>query len=135
MHRTRHALAALALLVGAGWGLSACGEDTSPVCDDADQLRSSLAGLQDINIQQGMAAQLQTQLRQLQSDLDQLAGDASSELSDEVTAVKEAASTLRASVGAAVDNPSAAALGQVSTDLSGLVTAIGDLSDALAGTC
>lgn len=135
MHGTRQHLAALALLVGSAWGLSACGEDASPVCEDADELRSSLAGLQDIKIQQGMADQLQTQLQQVQTDLDQLAGDASNELSDEVTAVKEAASTLRASVGAAVDSPSAAALGQVSTDLSGLVTAIGDLSDALAGTC
>jgi methyl-accepting chemotaxis protein len=126
---------AVVLVLGVATGAAACGGDTPQVCADVDALKSDLSQLKDVQIQAGALAEMSTDLDQVESDLGDLADSAASQYDTEVDAVRSATTALRDSVEAAVQDPSGAALTQVSSDLGAFSTAVGDLGDALASTC
>lgn len=134
MNRTPKTVTALLLLAVATAGLSACAEDPA-ICQDVDELRSDFDDLKDIQIEAGALSELATDVDEIEADVKQLVDDASTEFGTEVDAVKAATEALRAGIDGATTDPSADALVQVSDGVAALTTAVGDLSDAVSGTC
>ena len=109
--------------------------DPAAVCDDVDELRTSLAGLGDVSIDAGALATFQDQLDQVRSDVSTLINDAQDEYADEVDAVDQAVSDLTTTVRTAVDSPSAASLSAVRTARRVLTTSVSALGMAVQDTC
>jgi hypothetical protein len=135
MHRTRHALASTLLLGAMSLGLSACGQDTPAICDDVDQLRSSVAKLKDIPLDQGALSELSSRLKTIQSDARRLQSDASKQFAGEVAAVRKAGDALGAAIDQAMASPSVATITALRPQLTALGTALGNLTDAVNSTC
>jgi hypothetical protein len=100
-----------------------------------DALRASIEDVRDIDLGNDTLSTLSGEIQDIEADFDQLADDASDELSDELDAVEEAAAPLRTSIDAATADPTAESLAQVATDVQAFAAAIGDLGDAVSGTC
>jgi len=116
--------------------LVACSTEDPAVCSSADDLRSSVDSLKDIDItSSGAVADLQAALTKIGDDLKQLKADATSEFDDEVTAAQTAFRSLSTSVDSAKADPSAATLAAVGSALSGFVTDLGTLTDDVKATC
>ena len=127
-------VAAVVLALGMATGVSACGGEPA-VCADADALRADLDDLQTIELQPGSLADLSAALDEVEGDVDQLVASAGSEYDDEVDAVQSATQALAASVDSAAQAPSGAAITQISADLGAFSTAVGDLREAVSGSC
>jgi hypothetical protein len=135
MNRTRHALASTVLLGAMALGLSSCGQDTPAICDDVDQLRSSVTHLKDIQIDQGALSELSSRLKTIQTDARRLQAEASKQFSGEVAAVKKAGDALATAIDQAMANPSVATLTALRPQVTALGTALGNLTDAVSSTC
>jgi hypothetical protein len=126
-------LLASGLLVGA-LGLSGCGS-TPAVCTDVDSLKSSVSALTDVKIQQGALTELQNKFAAVKKDFTQLKSDAKSQFGSEINAVTSAATAFKASLDAAIANPSATTLAAVSAAFQPLKTALTNLESAVKKTC
>ena len=94
--------------------LVACSSEDPAVCSSADDLRSSVDSLKDIDVtSSGAVGELQSGLTKIGDDLKKLKADASSEFDDEVTAAQTAFRSVSSSVDAAKAEPSAATLAAV----------------------
>ena len=135
---SRRLAGTLLTLALSGSLLTACGDgnEESAVCDDVDALRASISSLKSVDIREGdTVSDLTDRLDQIMTDVEKLVDDATSEFAPEIDAVKSDTDTLRASVDAAVAEPTAAALSTVADDVRGLGAAFKDLQQAVADTC
>lgn len=133
MRRNRPA-AAVVLTLGLWVGTSACGGDPE-VCAAVEALRADLDDLRAIDIQPGALADFSAALDEAGADVDRLVEDATSEYESEIATVRTAALALRDSVGTATQEPSGAAVTQVSADFRAFTTAVDGLRDAVTDTC
>jgi hypothetical protein len=133
MSLNNHAVAVV-LALGMSVGVSACGGEPE-VCDDVDALRADLDDLTTIEIQPGSLADFSAALDEVDADVDQLVESAEAEYESEIDAIQSATQALTTSVEAATQAPSGPAITQVSADFGAFSTAVGNLRDAVSGTC
>ncbi len=125
-------LASLAL----GASLAACSEDEPAVCSSADQLRSSVDSVQDIELDSSAAiGDLQSGLSSIGDDLAEVKSDAPAEFSTEVDAVEGSYANLTSSVKDAKASASAETLAATGKALSTLGTDVQKLVDDVQSTC
>jgi hypothetical protein len=125
-----------AVIVITATGLTACGgNDTPAVCADVQALKSSVAKVADVKLDQGALETLRTDLAAVQSDLTELKSSAASQYSGEVDAVDQDTASLRTKLQAAVDAPSAQTVSAVGAAVRALGTSLTALKDAVASTC
>jgi len=130
----RRTAASLLCLVGLSTGITACGGQ-SAVCDDIDSINASVQNLKDAKIGENGLSVLRTELPKIRSELTQLSADASAQYSSQIDAIEARARTLRSSIASASGAPSADAMAKVADDVRAFGSAVGDLSDAAAGSC
>lgn len=118
-------------------GVAACGgADADPAyCQDRTALEQSLRDLGDVDLQAGGLDALTDQLRAVQRDADQLASSARDEFAPQASALRAATARLEDSVRATVADPTADRISATAADASDVVTAFGDLSDAIGSRC
>jgi hypothetical protein len=134
MTRTRCAASLLALLAASS-GLTACSADDPAVCDDVDALSASMSHLRDAQIGENALSVVSTELSQMTTEVKQLADDASEQYAKEIDAVRTQVNALESGVRSATQQPTAAALAQVSDGIKGVGTAVDNLVDSVQGTC
>ena len=110
-------------------------DDRAEVCTAVDSLKTSIADLTDVTIDQDTLTTLQDTFDEVQSDLREVKEDAGSEFGDEVDAVDQAASAVRQSLQDAAATPSAASVMAVGTAIGNLGASLSALEDALTTTC
>ena len=116
--------------------LVACGDDTPAVCGSANQLKSSVEEVKDIDVTDTNGIdELKSQLETIDGDLDQLTNDAKQEFSSQVDAVTTTFEALKASVQAATENPSAETLAAAATAWSAFSTSVKTLISDVQSTC
>jgi len=117
-------------------GTSASGTSSSAaVCDSADDLRTSLAALGDVDVVSQGTDALQQAFATVRTDLSDLGDQARGQFSGEVTAAEAAADDVQEALDAALAAPSAQTLGAAATAVGGLVTDAGALVTAVTSTC
>ena len=134
MTSPRRAAASLVCLVLLSPGISAC-SGQSAVCDDLDSINASIQNLKDAKLGENGLTVVRTELSKIGSDLKQLRADASAQYASQIDAVEARARALRPSITAAAADPSAESLAQVRAGLRAFGSAVGDLSDAVSGSC
>jgi hypothetical protein len=135
MTRAARLVPTLLAVVIAASGLTACGGDKPPVCDDVDALQSSVDNLKDVQVSENGLNALSSDLTQIKGDLQQLTTDAKAEFGDDVSKVDSAVKGLQSSVTAAKSAPSASSLSAVGTAVKGVQSSLSALQDAVSGTC
>ena len=116
--------------------LVACGDDTPAVCGSANQLKSSVEEVKDIDVTETNGIdELKSQLETIDGDLDQLTNDAKQEFSSQVDAVTTTFEALKASVQAATADPSADTLAAAATAWSAFSTSVKTLISDVQSTC
>ena len=116
--------------------LVACGDDTPAVCASADQLKSSVDKVKDIDVMETNGIdELTSQLETIDGDLDQLTNDAKSEFSSQVDSVAATFEALMTSVQAATTDPSADTLAAAATAWSAFSTSVKTLISDVQSTC
>jgi len=121
--------AALAVLAGG------CSTDQAPVCDSLAAVQTSIDHVRDANVSENGLSQLKTDLSQLKSELLSLRTDGQQQFPGQIEAVRAAADQLSASIATARATPDVATLASVRTSMSGLQNSVGQLADAMSGTC
>ena len=117
------ALAAAALLLAAG-----CGGEESAVCDDLENVQSSIQDVRDVELEEGALEELRQTAADIDADLQAAQADAEAELGDEIDA-------LRTAVQALVDEAEAAAATGLSGDsVQALSAAISDVRASFQST-
>jgi hypothetical protein len=123
-----------------GLALAACGSDDDPsaatttapaddACADAEDLRTSIAGLQDVDISEEGTNGLEAAVSAVQADLTALGESASAELEPEVDAVRGSLQELETAVtnlGSEGASQVLEAVAAVATSSSELLAALGD---------
>ncbi len=134
---TRRLAGTLVALAFTGPFLTACGgEEQSAVCDDVDDLRTSVTSLEAFNVyDSNVLSDLSVVLDQIRTQVRQLAEDASSEYDAETQVVQSSIDELETSTQAAVAAPTAAALGTLADDVKVFTAAVKDLRTAVGDTC
>ena len=113
---------------------SAAAPSTPDVCASADQLRTSLEGLGDVQVRDG-TADLEQSWSTVQDDWAQFAEDARAQHADRVDEVKTAADAVGEALTAAEDDPSVATLTGAGAAVSAFVSQAGALLDEVGSTC
>ena len=117
------ALAAATLLLAAG-----CGGEESAVCDDLENVQSSIQDVRDVELEEGALEELRQTAADIDADLQAAQADAEAELGDEIDA-------LRTAVQALVDEAEAAAATGLSGDsVQALSAAISDVRASFQST-
>jgi hypothetical protein len=126
-----------------GWALAAltaptlvsCGPDTPAVCEQAEELRTAVQNVKDVNVSENGLAALTSTLDQVMVEFEQFRTEAGNQFKPQIDAVKVAADQVRVSLADARAEPTAATLGAVRTSLGALQTAGQGLRDTVAATC
>ena len=137
---------AAVLTVVVGMGLTSCSSDgdsgtaaatsTSPdVCDSADDLRTSLAGLRDVQVVQQGTAALEQAWATVQDAWAQFADAARAEYGDQVDSVQDEADAVGEAVDAAQGTPSADTLGTAAAAVRVFLQDADALVDDTRSTC
>jgi hypothetical protein len=124
----------LAVVVTAS-GLTACGSDQPPICDDVETLQSSVDNLKDVQVSENGLNALSAELSQVQQDVRQLVTNAKAEFGDEASTVESAVQSLQSSVDSAKSEPNATTLSAVGTAVQGVDGSLSAMQDAVSGTC
>jgi TolA-binding protein len=133
---TRKLALAAATVVMLSASLVACGDDTPAVCGSANQLKSSVEEVKDIDVTDTNGIdELKSQLETIDGDLDQLTNDAKSEFSSQVDSVTTTFEALKVSVQAATSDPSADTLAAAATAWSAFSTSVKTLISDVQSTC
>jgi hypothetical protein len=136
MNTGRLASTLLAVAVAAG-GLTACGGsgDEAAVCGDVDELQSAVQNVEDIQLSETGLNALSSTVAQVGQAFQQLKANAAGEFSDEMSQVDASVTSLKSSVTAAQDDPTASTRSAVRTAADGVDSSVTALKDAVAGTC
>ncbi|HEX5016714.1 MAG TPA: hypothetical protein VFX15_03915 [Actinomycetes bacterium] len=134
--KTSVANAVIAVLLGAS--LVACSnDDKSPVCTSADDLKTAVADLNNIDFTapNGAAKDLKDNLRTVQSDWEKLKSDAKSKFSSQIDAVDNAFASLKTSIQTAVADPTAANLAAIRAAAPSFESSVQELVRDVKSTC
>lgn len=105
------------------------------VCSSFDDLKASVADLQDVKVGDDGLSQLRSSLVGVKEDLQQVMSDAEEQFKPEITAVSSSVDDLQTSLKAAQSDPTAATFGPVATAVGGLVSGIAALEQAVSSAC
>jgi hypothetical protein len=105
------------------------------VCSDADSLKSSISALGEVQFEKGALPELKDKWKTVTQDFSKLESSAKSEFGSELGAVRSATTSFKASLDAAVANPTATTLAAARAALQPLKTALSNLSSAIEKTC
>ena len=128
------AAVAATLLVGSV--LVGCSNDKPAVCDDVNNLKTSVEDIKSIDVTSpGAVSDLESGLTAIKSDVAAVKTDAKSQYATQVDAVDSAFTTLTTSVDAAKADPSATTFAAVTAAAGTLTTAVQKLADDVNSTC
>ena len=138
--------AATVVTVVVGLGLASCssGSDSETaaatssgpaVCASADDLRTSLSALQDVQVVEDGVDALAAAWTAVEEAWAQFADDARAEYGDQVDGVQAAADGVESALDSAQDNPSAATLGTAAAAVGVFRQDAGALVDEVRSTC
>jgi hypothetical protein len=138
--------AAAVVTVVVGVGLASCSSGSNSetaaatssgpaVCASADDLRTSLSALQDVQVVQDGTDALDEAWTTVRSDWSQLADDARNQYAEQVDGVQADADTVQAAVDQARAAPSAQTLGNAASAVTVFLQDAGALVDEVRSTC
>jgi hypothetical protein len=137
--RVLGALAAVATLAVGGCSSSddssSDGSSSAELCSSADDLRSSLSDMGDVQVAADGTDALRQAFTEVGDDVARLADDAQDQFSDQVSGVESATADVAAAIRSLGSDPSAAALGTVGTAVQALVQDAGVLVDDVSSSC
>jgi hypothetical protein len=110
-------------------------EPTADVCDSADELRSSLSGLEDVDVLAGGTDALQAAWDDVQADWERFAADAGDEFADQVDGVQADADAVRAAVDSLQEGASVAVVADAATAVGAFLSGADALVDEVSSTC
>ena len=125
------ATGAAAVLVGCSSG----GTQPSDFCKSVDSLTAAVSQINQSYLSKATISAVETSLATVSAAVKNVSKTAESEFTDEVDAVKAAATDLDKTVAAAVDQPVPANMAAARTSMSDLTTAVNDLSKSTSESC
>lgn len=125
------ATGAAAVLVGCTSG----GAQPSDFCKSVDSLAAAVSQINQSYLSKATISAVETSLATVSAAVKNVSMTAESEFTDEVDAVKAAATGLDKTVAAAVDQPVPANMAAARTSMSELTTAVNDLSKSTSESC
>jgi hypothetical protein len=131
----RWALLPAAALVLSGLA-AGCSSSSKPAyCTDADQLKTSVQDLGNVNINVHDLSSVNTAVNKVQADATTFASDAKSAYPSQTTALKNSLSSLETAVKSAMGQPSVTTVAAVVSSVTQVKTAADNLQTAAKGTC
>jgi hypothetical protein len=117
-------------------GLAAgCSSSKPAYCTDADQLKTSVQDLGNVNIDVHDLSSVDTAVSKVQADAEKFAADAKSAYPSQTTALKTSLSSLETAVKSAMGQPSVTTVAAVVSSVTQVKTAADNLQTAAKGTC
>jgi hypothetical protein len=136
-HSTRRWLllqAAVLILVLSGLA-AGCSSSKPAYCTDADQLKTSVQNLGNVDVAKNGLDSLKTALSSVRTSANAFATDAKSEFAPQTTALKNSLSSLDTAIKSVVGQPSAATVAAIGPAVSQVKTSASDLENAASGKC
>jgi hypothetical protein len=130
----RWALLPAAALVLSGLA-AGCSSSKPAYCTDADQLKTSVQDLGNVNINVHDLSSVNTAVSKVQADATTFASDAKSAYPSQTTALKTSLSSLETAVKSAMAQPSLTTVAAVVSSVTQVKTAADNLQTAAKGTC
>lgn len=132
----RNSLALTLASVAVCASVVSCGEDTPAVCGSVNDLKTSVANVQKIDVTaSGAINDLKAGLSAIQSDLAQVKADATSQFGSQLSTVESSYEALRTSVQSVQSGASAATLAEAGAALSTFGTDVQKLISDIQTTC
>ena len=117
-------------------GLAAgCSSSKPAYCTDADQLKTSVQNLGNVNVAQNGLSSLQTALTSVQTSAKTLATDAKSTFAPQITALQNSLSGLETAITSAKGQPPVTAAAAVAPSVTLVKTSASALQSAVSGKC
>ena len=116
-------------------GCQAGGAQPSDFCKSVDSLAAAVSQINQSYLSKATISAVETSLATVSAAVKNVSMTAESEFTDEVDAVKAAATGLDKTVAAAVDQPVPANMAAARTSMSELTTAVNDLSKSTSESC
>jgi len=128
--------AALALIVGLG-GVAACSSSPSKpaYCTDADQLKTSVDALGNVDVASNGLSSLTTAVKNVQTSATTFANEAKSTFAPQTTALKQALTSLNTAITTAKGQSVAAAVSTLAAPLAQVKTSATQLVNAAKDKC
>jgi hypothetical protein len=130
----RWALVPAAALVLSGLA-AGCSSSKPAYCADADQLKTSVQDLGNVNINVHDLSSVDTAVSKVQADAEKFAADAKSAYPSQTTALKTSLSSLETAVKSAMGQPSVTTVAAVVSSVTQVKTAADTVQSAVKGTC
>ena len=130
----RWALLPAAVLVLSGLA-AGCSSSKPAYCTDADQLKTSVQDLGNVNINVHDLSSVNTAVSKVQADATAFASDAKSAYPSQTTALKTSLSSLETAVKSAMGQPSVTTVAAVVSSVTQVKTAAGNVQTAVKGKC
>jgi hypothetical protein len=130
----RLALVPAAALVLSGLA-AGCSSSKPAYCTDADQLKTSVQDLGNVNIDVHDLSSVDTAVSKVQADAEKFAADAKSAYPSQTTALKTSLSSLETAVKSAMGQPSVTTVAAVVSSVTQVKTAADTVQSAVKGTC
>jgi hypothetical protein len=130
----RWALLPAAALVLSGLA-AGCSSSKPAYCTDADQLKTSVQDLGNVNINVHDLSSVNTAVSKVQADATTFASDAKSAYPSQTTALKTSLSSLETAVKSAMAQPSLTTVAAVVSSVTQVKTAADNVQSAVKGTC
>jgi hypothetical protein len=130
----RWALLPAAALVLSGLA-AGCSSSKPAYCADADQLKTSVQDLGNVNINVHDLSSVNTAVSKVQADAEKFASDAKSAYPSQTTALKNSLSSLETAVKSAMAQPSVTTVAAVVSSVTQVKTAADNVQSAVKGTC
>jgi hypothetical protein len=130
----RWALLPAAALVLSGLA-AGCSSSKPAYCTDADQLKTSVQDLGNVNINVHDLSSVNTAVSKVQADATAFASDAKSAYPSQTTALQNSLSSLETAVKSAMGQPSLTTVAAVASSVTQVKTAADNLQTAANGKC
>jgi hypothetical protein len=114
---------------------SSSGQQPPAVCSSVDALEASVADLGDVQVTENGISAVQDAVSSVESDLGQVTDDATSQYATQVDQLETDFAAVQSAVAAAIDAPSRATLGVVTSSIGALVDDVTGFADDLRSTC
>jgi len=132
----RWGLVPAVVLILALSGLAAgCGSSKPAYCTDAEQLKTSVQDLGNVNINVHDLSSVDAAVSKVQADAEKFASDAKSAYPSQTTALKNSVSSLETAVKSAMSQPSVTTVAAVGSSVAQVKTAADNVQSAVKGTC
>jgi hypothetical protein len=117
-------------------GLAAgCSSSKPAYCTAADQLKTSVQDLGNVNVAQNGLSSLQTALTSVKTNTTTLANEAQSTFAPQITALQTSLAGLQTAINSAKSQPSVAAAAAVVPSVTQVKTSASALQSAVSGKC